>query len=148
MRIGVAITDLGESPRPKALFTGYTLFVGDVGRPDLSAEHTPQQLAAMLYHSLHDKLLKFPDETEIFPAHGAGSLCGRQMSAERSSTIGKERRSNYALQAGTCEEFIRLLTDGMPPRHEYFGRDWESNRQGAAALDPIPPPVPGRATQV
>ena len=146
--ICIAMTDLGESPRPKALFTGDTLFVGDVGRPDLSAEHTPQQLAAMLYHSLHDKLLKFPDETEIYPAHGAGSLCGRQMSSERSSTIGKERRTNYALQAGTCEDFIHLLTDGLPPRPEYFGRDVELNRQGAAALDQIPPPVPVRAPEV
>jgi len=146
--ICIAMTDLGEPSRPKALFTGDTLFVGDVGRPDLSAEHTPQQLAAMLYHSLHDKLLKFPDETEIYPAHGAGSLCGRQMSSERSSTIGKERRTNYALQAGTCEDFIHLLTDGLPPRPEYFGRDVELNRQGAAALDQIPPPVPVRAPEV
>ncbi len=146
--ICIAMTDLGESSRPKALFTGDTLFVGDVGRPDLSAEHTPQQLAAMLYHSLHDKLLKFPDETEIYPAHGAGSLCGRQMSSERSSTIGKERRTNYALQAGTSEDFIHLLTDGLPPRPEYFGRDVELNRQGAAALDQIPPPVPVRAPEV
>src|SRR5438876_2740750 len=146
--ICIAMTDLRESSRPKALFTGDTLFVGDVGRPDLSAEHTPQQLAAMLYHSLHDKLLKLPDETEIYPAHGAGSLCGRQMSSERSSTIGKERRTNYALQAGTCEDFIHLLTDGLPPRPEYFGRDVELNRQGAAALDQIPPPVPVRAPEV
>ena len=146
--ICIAMTDLGESSQPKALFTGDTLFVGDVGRPDLSAEHTPQELAAMLYHSLHDKLLKFPDETQIYPAHGAGSLCGRQMSSERSSTIGKERRTNYALQAGTCEDFIHLLTDGLPPRPEYFGRDVELNRQGAAALDQIPPPVPVRAPEV
>ena len=146
--ICIAMSDLAQPSRPRAVFTGDTLFVGDVGRPDLSGEHTPQELAAMLYHSLHDKLLKFPDETEIFPAHGAGSLCGRQMSAERSSTIGKERRSNYALQAGTCEEFIRLLTDGMPPRPEYFGRDVELNRQGATALDRIPPPVPVRAPEV
>ncbi len=146
--ICIAMTDLEQSSLPKALFTGDTLFVGDVGRPDLSAEHTPQQLAAMLYHSLHDKLLKFPDETEIYPAHGAGSLCGRQMSSERSSTIGKERRTNYALQAGTCEDFIHLLTDGLPPRPEYFGRDVELNRQGAAALDQIPPPVPVRAPEV
>jgi hydroxyacylglutathione hydrolase len=146
--ICIAMSDLAQPSRPRAVFTGDTLFVGDVGRPDLSGEHTPQELAAMLYHSLHDKLLKFPDETEIFPAHGAGSLCGRQMSAERSSTIGKERRSNYALQAGTCEEFIRLLTDGMPPRPEYFGRDVELNRQGATALDRIPPPVLVRAPEV
>jgi hydroxyacylglutathione hydrolase len=146
--ICIAMTDLAEPSRPQAVFTGDTLFVGDVGRPDLSGEHTPQELAAMLYQSLHEKLLKFPDETEIFPAHGAGSLCGRQMSSERSSTIGKERRTNYALQVHTCEEFIRLLTDGLPPRPEYFGRDVELNRQGATALDRIPLPVPVRAPEV
>ena len=112
----IAITDLTQPSRPKAVFTGDTLFVGDVGRPDLSGDRTPQELAAMLYSSLHDKLLNLPDETEIFPAHGAGSLCGRQMGTERSSTIGKERRTNYALQAPNCDEFIRLLTDGLPPR--------------------------------
>ena len=146
--ICIAMTDLAEPSRTRAVFTGDTLFVGDVGRPDLSGAHTPQQLAAMLYQSLHEKLLKFPDETEIFPAHGAGSLCGRQMSSERSSTIGKERRTNYALHARTCEEFIRLLTDGLPPRPEYFGRDVALNRQGATALDRIPPPLPVRAPEV
>src|SRR5215469_10860743 len=100
------LTDLAEPAKPRAVFTGDTLFVGDVGRPDLSGDHTPQELAALLYRSLHEKLLKLPDDTEIFPAHGAGSLCGRQMSSERSSTIGKERRFNYALQARTQEEFI------------------------------------------
>src|SRR5207248_9057426 len=80
--ICIAMTDLSDTSRPQSVFTGDTLFVGDVGRPDLSRDHTPQELAAMLYHSLHDKLLKLPDETEIFPAHGAGSLCGRQMGAE------------------------------------------------------------------
>jgi glyoxylase-like metal-dependent hydrolase (beta-lactamase superfamily II)/rhodanese-related sulfurtransferase len=147
----IAMTDvsgLPDLPRPRAVFTGDTLFVGDVGRPDLSGDHTPQELAAMLYMSLHEKLLKLPDETEIFPAHGAGSLCGRQMGSERSSTIGKERRTNYALQARTCDEFIRLLTDGLPPRPEYFGRDVELNRQGATAMDQIPRPVPVRAPEV
>jgi len=146
--ICIAMTDLSNTSRPQSVFTGDTLFVGDVGRPDLSCDHTPQELAAMLHHSLHDKLLKLPDETEIFPAHGAGSLCGRQMGAERSSTIGKERRFNYALQARTCDEFVRLLTDGMPTRPEYFIRDVEMNRQGAAALDQIPAPVPVRAPEV
>ncbi|HZP17823.1 MAG TPA: MBL fold metallo-hydrolase [Terriglobales bacterium] len=146
--ICIAMTDLAEPARPRSIFTGDTLFVGDVGRPDLSRDHTPQELAAMLYASLHEKLLKFPDETEIFPAHGAGSLCGRQMSSERSSTIGRERRTNYALQARSCEEFVRLLTEGMPPRPEYFIRDVEMNRQGASALDQIPPPVPVRAPEV
>jgi len=146
--ICIAMTDFNDHARPRAVFTGDTLFVGDVGRPDLSRDHTPQELAAMLYRSLHDKLLKLPDETEIFPAHGAGSLCGRQMGSERSSTIGNERRFNYALQARSCDEFVRLLTDGMPSRPEYFIRDVEMNRQGATALDSIPPPVPVRAPDV
>src|SRR5712671_8067587 len=142
------LTDLASPSQPRAVFTGDTLFVGDVGRPDLSADHTPQQLAALLYQSLHEKLLKLPDDTEIFPAHGAGSLCGRQMGSERSSTIGKQRRTNYALQAPNCEEFIRLLTDSLPPRPEYFGREVELNRQGATALDQLPPPVPAPASEV
>ena len=145
----IVMTDLGLDPtKPRAVFTGDTLFVGDVGRPDLSGDHTPQELAAMLYASLHDKLLTLPDETEIFPAHGAGSLCGRQMSNERSSTIGKQRLTNYALQAKSCDEFIHLLTDSLPPRPEYFGREVELNRQGASALDQLPPPKPVHAPEV
>src|SRR6266849_1414322 len=147
-RVCITMTELAEPSRPRAVFTGDTLFVGDVGRPDLSGDRTPQELAAMLYKSLHEKLLTLPDETEIFPAHGAGSLCGRQMGSERSSTIGKERSTNYALQARTCEEFVRLLTDSLPPRPEYFGREVELNRQGAVALDQLPPPVPVRAPEV
>lgn len=146
--ICIAMTDLSDSSQSKSIFTGDTLFVGDVGRPDLSRDHTPQELAAMLYHSLHDKLLKFPGDTQIFPAHGAGSLCGRQMSSERSSTIAREKLTNYALQAQSCDEFVRLLTDGLPPRPEYFGRDVEMNRSGASALDQIPPPMPVRAPEV
>ena len=144
----IVITDLAAPEQPRAVLTGETLFVGDVGRPDLSGHHTPQELAAMLYASLHQKLLKLPDETEIFPAHGAGSLCGRQMGSERSSTIGKERHTNYALQAGSCDEFIHLLTDSLPPRPEYFAREVELNRQGAAAIDQLPPPTPVRAPEV
>ncbi len=142
------LTDLASPSAPRAVFTGDTLFVGDVGRPDLSGDHTPQELAAMLYHSLHDKLLKLPDDTEIFPAHGAGSLCGRQMGSERSSTIGKQRRTNYALLARSEEEFIHLLTDSLPPRPEYFGRDVELNRQGASSLDQLPAPKPLLAPEV
>jgi len=146
--ICAVLTDLASPAQPRAVFTGDTLFVGDVGRPDLSADHTPQQLAALLYQSLHEKLLKLPDDTEIFPAHGAGSLCGRQMGAERSSTIGKQRRTNYALLARSEEEFIHLLTDSLPPRPEYFGRDVELNRTGASSINQLPPPIPLGAPKV
>jgi glyoxylase-like metal-dependent hydrolase (beta-lactamase superfamily II)/rhodanese-related sulfurtransferase len=137
--ICVVMNDRGQPDRPAAVFTGDTLFVGDVGRPDLSPAHTPQELAAMLYRSLHEKLLTLPDDTGVFPAHGAGSLCGRQMSAESSSTIGKQRLSNYALMARSSEEFVHLLTENLPARPEYFARDAELNRRGAAPLSELPP---------
>ncbi len=136
--VSVILTDLDDPGRPPAAFTGDTLFIGDVGRPDLSPRHTPQQLAELLYHSLHEKLLTLPDATEVYPAHGAGSLCGRQMSSEASSTIGKQRATNYALQARSAEEFVHLLTDDLPPRPEYFAREVELNRQGAVPLDELP----------
>ncbi len=136
--ICILMKDNGPPERGMAVFTGDTLFVGDVGRPDLSPNHTPQQLAAMLFESLHEKLLTLPDDTEIFPAHGAGSLCGRQMSSESSSTIGKQRQSNYALLAKTSDEFVRLLTDNLPARPEYFARDADLNRRGAAPVSQLP----------
>lgn len=135
----VVLTDLDAADRPQAVFTGDTLFVGDVGRPDLSPNHTPQQLAALLHQSLTEKLLKLPDDVEVLPAHGAGSLCGRQMGPERSSTIGRERRFNYALQVGSRDEFISLLTDSLPAKPEYFQRDVELNRRGAAPIRDLPP---------
>src|SRR5215475_4116325 len=92
----------------------------------------------MLYRSLHEKLLTLPTDTEIYPAHGAGSLCGRQMSSESSSTIGTERQSNYALLARTSEEFVSLLTDNLPARPEYFARDADINRRGAAPVSELP----------
>ncbi|MEO5926199.1 MAG: rhodanese-like domain-containing protein [Bryobacteraceae bacterium] len=136
--ISIVLTDLEDPKRPPSVFTGDTLFIGDVGRPDLSPTHTPPQLAALLYESLHTKLLTLPDETEVFPAHGAGSLCGRQMSNEASSTIGKQRVSNYALLAKSSDEFVHLLTDDLPPRPEYFAREVELNRKGAAPIDELP----------
>ncbi len=128
-----------EEGAAKAVFTGDTLFVGDVGRPDLAETHTPEELAGMLYESLHTKLMGLPEDTVVYPAHGAGSLCGKQMSAEASSTIGKEKRTNYALRAASKEEFVRLLTEGLPARPEYFARDVEMNRAGAAALEDLKP---------
>lgn len=140
--ICILMSDLGQPDRAQVVFTGDTLFIGDVGRPDLSASHTPQQLAELLYQSLHEKLLTLPDDTEVFPAHGAGSLCGRQMSSESSSTIGKQRQTNYALRASTCEEFVHLLTDHLPARPEYFARDVDLNRRGATPLADLPPLAP------
>lgn len=134
----IVMNNRGDPDRPGAVFTGDTLFVGDVGRPDLSPTHTPEQLAAILYRSLHEKLLTLPDDTEIFPAHGAGSLCGRQMSSENSSTIGRQRQTNYALLARTSEEFVHLLTDNMPARPEYFVQEVELNRRGAPPIAQLP----------
>jgi hydroxyacylglutathione hydrolase len=124
----------GKSGQPCAVLTGDTLFIGDVGRPDLSLTHTPRELAGLLYDSLHKKLLALPDAVTVYPAHGAGSLCGRAMRAERSSTIGTERLTNYALQIVSREEFIAQLTTNLPTRPEYFLEDTEINRSGAAAL--------------
>src|SRR5713226_8196658 len=124
--------------KPWAVLTGDTLFLGDVGRPDLSRTHTPEQLAGMLYDSLHNELLKLPDEVLVYPAHGAGSLCGRNMRAERSSTIGTERLTNYALQIRSREEFVKQLTSNLPARPDYFLQDAEINRGGASALSDLP----------
>ncbi len=121
------------------MLTGDTLFIGDVGRPDLSAGHTPQQLAGMLYDSLHNKLFPLADSVEVFPAHGAGSLCGRSIGKERSSTIGKEKQFNYALQPMTREAFVQMLTAELPERPGYFSRDAEINRAGAEAMEELPP---------
>lgn len=136
--ICVLMRDQGRPERPAVVFTGDTLFVGDVGRPDLSPTHTPQQLAAALYRSLHEKLLTLPDETEIYPAHGAGSLCGRNMSSESFSTIGRQRETNYALLARNCEEFIHLLTDNLAAAPEYFASDVDLNRKGAGSIAHLP----------
>ena len=136
--ICVLVTDLERSPEPFAVLTGDTLFIGDVGRPDLSGDRSPQELAGLLYDSLDAKLLTLPDDVQVFPAHGGGSLCGRQIGAEHSSTIGKERLTNYALQLASREEFIDLLTADLPARPAYFARDVEINRAGAVPLSELP----------
>src|SRR5205823_387230 len=130
----LVIHDEEKSSEPWAVLTGDTLFLGDVGRPDLSKTHTASQLAGMLYDSLHNKVMKLPDNVLVYPAHGAGSLCGRNMRAERSSTIGTERLTNYALQINSRDEFVRQLTANLPARPEYFAQDAEINREGAAPL--------------
>ena len=135
----LVITDKEKSDQPVAVLTGDTLFIGDVGRPDLSKTHTPPELAGLLYDSLHQKLLTLPDAVMVYPAHGAGSLCGRAMRVERSSTIGTERLTNYALQIPSREQFIAQLTANLPTRPEYFLEDAEINRSGAATLTDLPP---------
>jgi hydroxyacylglutathione hydrolase len=137
--ICLVIADEEKSPEPWAVLTGDTLFLGDVGRPDLSKRYSATQLAGMLYDSLHNKILKLADNVLVYPAHGAGSLCGRNMRAERVSTIGTERLTNYALQIGNREEFVKELTSNLPARPEYFLQDAEINRTGASALSDLPP---------
>jgi hydroxyacylglutathione hydrolase len=134
----LVITDEEKASAPWAVLTGDTLFLGDVGRPDLSKRHTPAQLAGMLYDSLHDKLLTLSDDVLVYPAHGAGSLCGRNLRAERASTIGTERLTNYALQIESREGFVKQLTSNLPARPAYFLQDAEINRTGAAALSDLP----------
>ncbi len=134
----LAVTNEEKSQSPWAVLTGDTLFIGDVGRPDLSKTHTPQQLAGLMYDSLHQKLMTLPDAVLVYPAHGAGSLCGRNMRAERSSTIGTERLTNYALQIKSRDEFIRQMTSNLPARPDYFLEDAAINRAGATPLTELP----------
>lgn len=130
-----------EAAEPYGVLTGDTLFVGDVGRPDLlaTAGLTPQDMAGRLYRSLHGKLLTLPDATRVFPAHGAGSACGRNLSTETTSTIGDQRRHNYALQPMPEAEFIRLVTAGQPATPGYFAHDAALNRDGHPLLETAPP---------
>ena len=124
---------------PTRVLTGDTLFIGDVGRPDLAGArgYTPQAMAAMLYDSLHGKLLALPDDVEVWPAHGAGSACGRNISAETSSTIGVQRRTNWALQPMTRDEFVTAMTTDLPAPPSYFARDAELNRLGPRPLSEV-----------
>ena len=141
--ICVLITDTEVSDQPQKILTGDTLFIGDVGRPDLAGGkgYTPQMMAAMMYDTLHGKLLKLPDEVEVYPAHGAGSMCGRNMSSETSSTIGEQRKFNYALKPMSKEEFVKLMTIDLPDQPVYFSKDAEINRAGARELSELATPV-------
>jgi hydroxyacylglutathione hydrolase len=131
-----------EGGRPLKVLTGDTLFIGDVGRPDLAggAGFSSEQMASMLYDSLHEKLLRLPDDVEVWPAHGAGSLCGRNMSKETSSTIGLQRRVNYALRPMPKAEFVAMMTRDMVEAPRYFPLDAQINRRGAGALRDLPLP--------
>jgi hydroxyacylglutathione hydrolase len=128
--------DTRSKDTPWVLFTGDFLFVGDVGRPDLLGEEARQQLAHQLYHSVFERLPAVPDITEIFPNHGAGSLCGKAINSRRSSTVGFERRFNPALVKKPEEQWVRDLMADMPLAPPYFRRMKQVNRQGPAILGP------------
>jgi rhodanese-related sulfurtransferase len=131
------VTDTARGDEPVGVFSGDTLFVGDVGRPDLFPS-IARELAAKLFDSLHAKILKLSDFCELYPAHGAGSLCGRAMGAKWRSTIGYERKFNQALQIRDREEFIKSLTTDMPPAPDHFSRCNDINRRGPALLESLP----------
>jgi glyoxylase-like metal-dependent hydrolase (beta-lactamase superfamily II) len=134
----IVVTDTEQSNEPQAVLTGDTLFIGDVGRPDLlGASMSAADLAGMMYDSLHTKLLTLPDSVKVYPAHGAGSLCGRNMRQERVSTIGTERLLNYALQPMSREDFIQLVTKELPDAPQYFSKDAEINREGPELLENV-----------
>jgi len=147
--ICVVVFDRAAGNEPQAVLTGDTLFIGDVGRPDLAAggSVTPQELAGMLHDSLQ-KLLTLPDSVAVYPAHGAGSLCGKNISSETSSTIGQQRRFNYALQPMAREEFVRLVTADLPEAPAYFARDAALNREGPGNLSDLPAPKPLSAEEL
>ncbi|MFT7462705.1 MAG: hydroxyacylglutathione hydrolase [Pseudohongiellaceae bacterium] len=127
---------------PLKVLTGDTLFIGDVGRPDLvgSKGYSAEDMAGMMYDSLGSKLLVLPDETEVYPAHGAGSACGRSMSTEKWSTMGEQKATNLALQPMSREAFVAMQTASLAPPPRYFSRSSELNRQGAQALGGLPAP--------
>ncbi len=138
--ISIVVYDLDRSDRePFAVFTGDTLFIGDVGRPDLLASigYTSDQLADMLFDSLHGKLLTLPDDTRVYPAHGAGSLCGKQLGDAAFSTIGEQRKYNYALQPMSREEFKQIVTADQPEAPAYFLHDAILNRKNRPVLDDV-----------
>jgi hydroxyacylglutathione hydrolase len=132
---------IDENNKQHAIFSGDTLFIGDVGRPDLAqkaADMTQEQLAATLYHSLRDKIMILPDDVIVYPAHGAGSACGKNMSKETVSTIGNQKATNYALRANMTEaEFINEVTDGLLPPPAYFGMNVAMNKQGYESFENV-----------
>ncbi len=136
--VSYIVTHLSSGNEPVALFSGDTLFVGDVGRPDLFPGRA-RELAGALYDSLHEKIMKLPDHCEVYPAHGAGTFCGRSLSAKRTTTIGYERRFNPALQIRDKMAFIHELTSNMPPSPDHFSRCSDINRRGPALLSSLPP---------
>ncbi|WP_317044053.1 MBL fold metallo-hydrolase [Hymenobacter amundsenii] len=136
----ISVLLLDELGQARAVFTGDTLFVGDVGRPDLRESdqvggHSRESLAAKLYHSTRQKLMTLPATTKVYPAHGPGSLCGKTTSTDLDSTIGREIKNNYALQPMSEEDFVQVLLKDQPFMPKYFGHDVLLNKQGAQPFE-------------
>ncbi len=146
---GISIV-VENADEPKRVLTGDTLFIGDVGRPDLAGAKgfSSEQMAGFLYDSLHEKLLKLSDDTEVYPAHGAGSLCGKNMSSETWSTIGQQRKLNYALQPMAKNEFVRMMTENLSEAPAYFPKSVAKNLAGLRSLDELPEPKKMSAREV
>lgn len=134
--ICILVTNKEESEKPQMVLTGDTLFIGDVGRPDLvgAKGFTSEEMSGLLYDSLRNKLLKLDDDVLVYPAHGAGSLCGKNMSTERFSTIGQQRQFNYALKEMTKEEFVSMMCTDLPEVPAYFPAAVAKNKDGARSL--------------
>lgn len=140
--ITIIAKDTEDLEAPVKMFTGDTLFIGDVGRPDLigSKGFTAEQMGSMLYDSIHEKILPLPDDTEVYPAHGAGSLCGKSLSKETWSTLGEQRKFNYALKPMTKEEFIKVVASDQPEVPAYFPVSAAQNLKGSVSLEDLPKP--------
>ena len=131
---------LDENGKPHCIFSGDTLFIGDVGRPDLAQKMgslTMEDLAGHLYDSLHTKIMTLPDDVIVYPAHGAGSACGKNMSKETSDMLGNQKKVNYALKAATKEQFIKEVTDGILPPPAYFPQNVAMNKGAIPSLDTV-----------
>lgn len=135
--LSIVVYEHADDTVPYGVLTGDTLFIGDVGRPDLLASigFTREELADKLYDSLHDKLMTLPDTTRVYPAHGAGSACGKNLSTDLWSTMGEQRKTNYALRASNKATFMELVTEGQPPAPGYFVYDAILNRKDRGLLD-------------
>ncbi|UQS32865.1 MBL fold metallo-hydrolase [Streptomyces fradiae] len=142
--ISVLVYERADDAVPYGVLTGDALFIGDVGRPDLLASVgvTAEELGAMLHDSVQNKLMALPDEVRVFPAHGAGSACGKNLSTERQSTIGAQRATNYACRPMSRDEFVAIVTAGQSAAPGYFGYDAALNRQDRALFDPAAAPRP------
>ncbi len=128
-----------ENKKPYCIFTGDTLFIGDVGRPDLAikSELTQEDLAGMMFESLHTKIMPLPDDVIVYPGHGAGSSCGKNMSSETWSTLGEQKKTNYALKTNSKQDFIKELTTGILPAPQYFAKNAAMNKNGYDKIDDV-----------